>query len=117
MDNLKQMKIDQSGGKGDYDLKQQQQPQQPAMRSSADVQKNASSVLQNQHPESHLPRATSQPQQPAKPAVAKRTPADEPTQRQNGTNGKTPTVTYFESTKSKRFVRMLETNPISMFLG
>lgn len=83
------MKIDQSGGKGDYDLKQQHQP---AMRSSADAQKNASSVLQNQHPESHLPRAASQPQQPAKPAVAKRTPTEESSQRQNGTNGKTSNV-------------------------
>lgn len=81
----KQINIGQSGVKGDYDLKQQHQP---AMRSSA----NASSVLQNQHPESHLPRATSQPQQPAKPAVAKRTPTEEASQRQNGTNGKTPTV-------------------------
>lgn len=82
------MKIDQSGGKGDYDLKQQHQP---AMRSSADLQKNASSALQNPHPESHLPRATSQ-QQPAKPAVAKRSPTEESSQRQNGTNGKTPSV-------------------------
>lgn len=87
------MRIDQSGGKGDNDLKQQHQP---AMRSSADAQRNASSVLQNPHSESQLPRATGL-QQPAKPAVAKRSPTEESSQRQNGTNGKTPTVS--QSTK------------------
>lgn len=86
------MKIDQSGGKGDYDLKQQQQQQQHAMRSSADVQqRNTSSVLQNIHGESNIPRSTGQSQAP-KPAAAavaaKRSPIDEPPQRQNGTNGK-----------------------------
>ncbi|XP_031624620.1 putative uncharacterized protein DDB_G0271606 isoform X2 [Contarinia nasturtii] len=83
------MKIDQSGGKADYDLKQnqQQQPQQQqsAMRSSPDSQnqRNASSVLQNVHAESNVaPKATGLP----KPIVAKRSPTDE--QKQNGTNGK-----------------------------
>lgn len=93
----KQLKIDQSGGKPDYDLKQQQQ--QP-IRSSPESQnqRNASSVLQNSHPESNNARPTGIPQkQPeyfakqaaqAKPAVAKRSPTDEPPQKQNGTNGK-----------------------------
>lgn len=86
------MKVDQSGGKGDYDLKQHQ----PSMRSSADSQRNVSSVLQNPNTESHLPRATGQPQ-PAKPAVAKRSPTEESSQRQNGTktNGKTPSVSEY----------------------
>lgn len=77
------MKIDQQGPKPEYDLKQHQQ--QP-MRSSPDSQniRNASSVLQNSHPESNAPKATGLPQ--PKPAVAKRSPTDE--QKQNGTNGK-----------------------------
>lgn len=78
------MKIDQSGGKGDHDLKQQQ----PPMRSSADSQnsRNASSVLQNSNAEPNAPRASGLPQ--PKPAAAKRSPTEEPAQRQNGTNGK-----------------------------
>lgn len=77
------MKIDQQGGKPDYDLKQSQQ--QP-MRSIPDTQnlRNASSVLQNPYAESNAPRATGLPQ--PKPSVAKRSPTEE--QKQNGTNGK-----------------------------
>lgn len=82
-----QLKIDQQGGKPDYDLKQNQ----PPVRSIPEAQniRNASSVLQNSHAESNapssLPRATGLPQ-PSKPAVAKRSPTEE--QKQNGTNGK-----------------------------
>lgn len=109
------MKLDQSGGKGDYDLKQQHQP---AMRSSADLQKNASSVLQNQHHESQLPRATSQPQQPAKPAVAKRSPTEDASQqRQNGTNGKTPTVSCEFTRYCIIFDLNHEINLLSMISG
>lgn len=84
------MKIDQSGGKGDYDLKQQQQQQQ-SMRSIGDSQnsqntRNPSSVLQNSHADSNVPRATGLPQ--PKPIATKRSPTEEPPQRQNGTNGK-----------------------------
>lgn len=76
------MKIDQPGGKLEYDLKQNQQP----MRSSPDSpnQRNASSVLQNSHADSNAPKASGLPQ--PKPIAAKRSPTDE--QKQNGTNGK-----------------------------
>lgn len=94
---FKQLKIDQSGGKPDYDLKQQQQ--QPARASpESQNQRNASSVLQNSHAEPNHPKPTGIPQKQhdnvakqapqVKPAVAKRSPTDEIPQKQNGTNGK-----------------------------
>lgn len=76
------MKIEQPS-KADYDFKQQQ-----PMRASPESQnqRNAASVLQNAPAEPNTAKPTGLPQ--PKPVAAKRSPTEETTQKQNGTNGK-----------------------------